>query len=47
LADEVGEGAEGLLDVGVGARAVDLVEIDPVSVEPPQRVLDGPDDPAS
>ena len=33
LADEVGEGAEGLLDVGVGARAMDLVEVDPVGVE--------------
>jgi hypothetical protein len=47
LADEVGEGAEGLLDVGVGTRAVNLVEVDPVGVEPPERVLDGPDDPAS
>ena len=46
LVDEVGERAEGLLDVGVGARAVDLVEVDPVGVEAAQRVLDLADDPA-
>ena len=46
LVDEVGERAEGLLDVGVGARAVDLVEVDPVGVQAAQRVLDRPDDPA-
>jgi hypothetical protein len=46
LADEVGERAERLLDVGVRGRAVDLVEVDPVGAEPAQRVLDGLDDPA-
>jgi len=46
LADEVGEGAEGLLDVGVGARPVDLVEVDVVGLEAAQGVFDGADDPA-
>ena len=40
LLDEVGQRAEGLVDVGVRVGAVDLVEVDPVGAEPPQRVLD-------
>jgi hypothetical protein len=35
LADQVGEGAERLIDVGVRAWAMDLVEVDPVGVQPP------------
>jgi hypothetical protein len=37
---EVGEGAEGFLCVGAGVVAVDLVDVDPVGVQAPQRVLD-------
>jgi hypothetical protein len=44
--DEVAERRHRLLDVGVRARAVDLVEIDPVGVQPSQRVLYRADDPA-
>src|SRR3954471_18885248 len=33
--------------IGVRRRAVDLVEVDVVGAEPPQRVLDRVDDPAS
>jgi hypothetical protein len=40
LPDEVGQRAEGLLDVGVGLGAVDLVEVDVVGAEAPQRALD-------
>ena len=40
LADEVGEGAERLVDVGVRLGAVDLVEVDPVGAQAPQAVLD-------
>ena len=47
LVDEVGEGAEGLLDVGVRAGPVHLVEVDVVGAEPAQRVLDLADDPAA
>ena len=47
LVDEVAEGAQRLLDVGVRLGAVDLVEVDPVRVEPAQRVLDGARDPAA
>ena len=47
LLDEVGERAERLVDVGLRVGAVDLVEVDPVGAEPPQRVLDLPDDPAA
>src|SRR4051794_25207439 len=36
-----------LLDVSVLARAMDLVEVDVVGVEAPQRVLDGLHDPAA
>ena len=46
LVDEIAERAEGLVDVGGRIRAVDLVEVDPVGVQPPQRVLDAADDPA-
>jgi hypothetical protein len=43
---EVGQCPEGFLDVGVGARSVDLVEVDPVGLEAAQRVLDLADDPS-
>ena len=46
-ADQVGERAERLLDVGVVGGAVDLVEVDPVGLQAPQRVLDLADDPAA
>ena len=45
LADEVGQRAERLLDVGLRVGAVELVEVDPVGAQAPQRVLDGLDDP--
>ena len=47
LADEVGEGAEGLLHVGVGAGPVDLVEVDVVGAQAAQGVLDLAHDPAA
>src|SRR3954470_339611 len=47
FADEVGQRAERLLNVGVRRRAVDVVEVDVVGAEPTQRVLDLVDDPAS
>ena len=43
--DEIAQGAERLVDIGLGARAVDLVEVDPVGLQPAQRVLDLGDDP--
>ena len=46
LVHEIAQRAEGLVDVGVGVGAVDLVEVDPVGVQAPQRVLDAADDPA-
>jgi hypothetical protein len=46
LMDEIGECAEGLVDVGVRIGAVDLVEVNPVGLQPPQRVLDLGHDPA-
>jgi hypothetical protein len=46
LVDKVAERAEGFLEVGAGVVAVDLVQVDPVGVQPPQRVLDLADDPA-
>ena len=46
LVDEVGQRAERLVDVGVRVGAVDLVEVDPVGVQAPERVLDLGDDPA-
>jgi hypothetical protein len=36
LVDQVGECAEGLVEVGLGVPAVDLVEVDPVGAEPAQ-----------
>jgi hypothetical protein len=36
---------KGLLDIGVGIGAVDLVHVDTVGLEAAQRVLDGRDDP--
>ena len=47
LVDEIGERAERLVDVGVRVGAMQLVEVDPVGAEPPQRVLDLVDDPAA
>ena len=47
LLDEVGERSERLVEIGVRVVAVDLVEVDPVRLEPPQRVLDLMDDPAA
>src|SRR5207237_6042849 len=44
--DKVGEGAEGLVDVGVRVVAVDLVKVDPVGPQPPQRIIDLAHDPA-
>lgn len=46
-ADEVGERAERLVDVGLRVVAVDLVKVDPVGAQPPQRILDLADDPAA
>jgi hypothetical protein len=37
LVNEVGEGAERLLDIGAGVNAVDVAEVDPVGVQSPQR----------
>src|SRR3954452_15037122 len=45
LRDEVGQCCERLVDVGVRVGAVQLVEVDVVGVEPPQRALDLLDDP--
>jgi hypothetical protein len=47
VVDEVGERPEGLVDVGAGVRAVDLVEVDPVGVQASQGLLDSADDAAS
>jgi hypothetical protein len=47
LAHEVAERRQRLVDVGARIRAVDLVQVDPVGVEPPQRVLHRADDPAA
>ena len=47
LVDEVAERRQRLLDVGARVGAVDLVEVDPVGAQPPQRVLDRADDPAA
>jgi hypothetical protein len=46
LVDEVRQRAQRLLDVGVRLGTMDLVEVDPVGLEPPQGVLDLADDPA-
>ena len=45
-ADQVGQCGEGLLDVGAGVGAVELVEVDVVGLQATQRVLHGGDDPA-
>ena len=47
LVDEVGERAEGLVDVDVGIGSVHLVEVDPVGAEAAERVLDRLDDPTA
>jgi len=46
-ADEVGQRAERLVDVGVHLGAVDLIEVDPVGPQAAQAVLDLLDDPAA
>jgi hypothetical protein len=46
LPDQVGQRAEGVLDVGVLAGPVHLVKVDVVGVQAAQRVLDLADDPA-
>src|SRR3954454_5019510 len=46
LADEVAEDAERLVDVGVRPGAMDLVEVDPAGLPPPEAVLDLARDPA-
>jgi hypothetical protein len=43
---EVAQRPQRLVDVGVRLGAVDLVEVDPIGLQPPQRVLDLGDDPA-
>jgi hypothetical protein len=45
LADQVAERAEGLVQVDGGVVAVDLVQVEVVGPEAPQRVLDFPEDP--
>ncbi len=40
LGDELGHGADGLLDRGVGVDAVLVVEVDVVGAEPLQRAFD-------
>ena len=47
LVDQVGQRRQRLLDVGMRFGAVDLVQVDPVGAEPPQRVLHRADDPAA
>jgi hypothetical protein len=37
--DQVAQGAEGLRDVGSGARPVHLVQVDVVGLQAPQRAL--------
>jgi hypothetical protein len=44
-ADEIGEGAERLIDVRLRVGTVDLVQVDPVGAQPPQRVLNLAHDP--
>ena len=44
--DQVAERAEGFVDVGGRVRPVDLVEVDPVGLQPAQAVVDLADDPA-
>jgi hypothetical protein len=46
-ANEIAERADGLLEVGVEVRSMDLVEIDMVSTQAPQAGFDGPHDPAT
>jgi hypothetical protein len=47
LGDEVSERLQRLLDVDAGVRAVQLIEVYPVCLQPPQRVLDGAHYPAA
>ena len=46
-AHQVGQGGQGLVDVGVRVRAVHLVQVDVVGLQPAQAVLDLADDPAA
>jgi len=43
--DEVRQGAEGLVDIGVRIGHPHLVEVDPVGLKAPQRALDRFGDP--
>src|SRR5580692_6490062 len=45
--DQVRQRGQGLLDVGVGVRPVDLVQVDVVGLQAAQRVLDLGHDPAA
>jgi hypothetical protein len=45
--DQIAQGSQRLVDVGIGLGAVDLIEVDPVGLQPPQTVLHLPDDPAA
>jgi hypothetical protein len=45
LVDQVGERTQGLVDVGVDVRSVHLVEVDPISLKPPETVLALANDP--
>ena len=47
LVDEIAQGSECLVDVRARIRAMYLKEVDPVGVQPPQRVLDATDDPTA
>jgi hypothetical protein len=47
LVDEVGQRAEGLVDVGVRIGTMHLVEVEPVGAEALQRALHLGDDPAA
>jgi hypothetical protein len=45
-ADQVGQRTQGLVDVRIGVGAVDLIEVDPVGLQPAQAVLHLADQPA-
>jgi hypothetical protein len=46
LSLQIGERAQRLFNIGVRVGAVNLVQVDPVGVQPAQAVLDLADDPA-
>jgi hypothetical protein len=47
LPHQIGEYRQRLLDIGVGCRPVDLVEVDVIGLQPAQRTLHGTGDPAA